>query len=141
MKLFIILVAVVSLLVIGSTAEAARPNLLVNGSFDDGFNGWEMQGAYSLTQGVHGTNAVSLEMGFARQTGFKLNPDHMYKLTFLYRGLINTSAKNGNYLYSTGWSRAAYKFKASDIGSTLWFMGYQNSPIQIDNVRLVRITQ
>jgi hypothetical protein len=126
------------LLLTVTTAQAARPNLIVNGSFEDGFNGWEMHDTYSLAPGLCGPNAANLEQAFARQVGYKLQAGRTYKLTFRYVGTVQTSVM-GEQLHADEWQRFSRKFTAERTGDTVWFMGFEGLPLLVDCVKLVRL--
>jgi hypothetical protein len=139
MSKIITLLAAAVLLFGFASAEAARPNLITNGSFANGLNGWEMHSQYALVSGFDGSPALSLERGFARYTAFRPNVGKKYKLTFRYKGKLNVFTQNGNYLKSTDWSEFSQTFVADSGTTSLWFMGFDNNPLLLDQISLVRL--
>lgn len=137
--LIIILAAIAFLFVAATEANAARRNRIVNGSFEQGFDGWEMHDQFSLAPGLCGEYSANLERAFARQVGYKLRGGKKYKLVFWYKGLVNVSVTNGEYQQATEWTRFVRKFTAERAGDTVWFMGFENNPLLVDCVKLKRV--
>ena len=129
-----------TVLLLGTTpAHADRTNLLVNGSFENGFTGWEMHDQYSLVPGVCGAKAANLPRSFARQVGYRLRKGRTYKFSFRYKGTINVSLTNGELQTAADWTRYVRTFKAEKGQPTLWLMTFGNSGAQVDCMRLVEL--
>jgi hypothetical protein len=113
------------LVLIGFTApaEAAKTNLLTNGSFEQGFTGWEMQGDAQIVTGTcGGTRAALMPSAFLRNE-FKMKK-HQYKLVFFFIGGLEISVTPGVRHYSDVWTKKVIHFKPEDKGDTLWFMSW-----------------
>jgi hypothetical protein len=138
MKHYIVLLGLVILLFSAGNAHAQRANLLTNGSFEQGFDGWEMHDQRNIVAGRCGPNAANLPRSFARQVGFKLQAGRTYKLVFWYKGTLNVSVANGEYLKAADWTKAVYTFTAEQQQTTLWFMTFENTGAVLDCVKLVQ---
>lgn len=142
MKHLIIILATIALLFVSVTwvrptnqANAARPNLLANGSFEEGFNGWHVQGSISLAPGRCGATAARMDHSFLRHY-FQPSGRKQYKLVFYYKGELETSVANGERLKADEWTRFARRFDAHTWGNTIWFMDWG---AEVDCVKLVRL--
>ena len=135
---WIILLGALFLLMQVTTAHAAKPNLLVNGSFEQGFTGWEMHDQRGIVPGRCGTSAANLQRSFARQVGYKLQAGKTYKLVLWYVGRLSVSVANGEDLKASEWTKFVHTFTAEQQQPTIWLMGYTNDPLVVDCMKLVK---
>lgn len=91
MRFLKIICAVLAALGLGLvTAHAAPDNLVRNGSFERGTNGWSVFGASRPTAGHCGTHALAFH-GTLQSAPVRLERGRDYRVTFAYRGELRAT--------------------------------------------------
>ncbi len=137
-RIIILLALLLGILAASAPVQAQSGNLLLNGSFKQGFEHWEHYSQSKVVnKGKCGRHSVVLKNSYIRDTSYSMTPGKKYRLSFWYRGKLVTGVTSAIHLQADKWTFFSQEFGDAWNGS-VWFMG-DFARAQVDCVKLKEV--